>query len=304
MLSGTTQAEQAAEAQAIINAYGFLPEQNILQPSHWFINVPQGISVTYANSYGRFSVLSNTCGYSFGATNGATNQPAPLDTAAEAIIFATGNGIPPTGGINLINNNAPGGPLLDRASTLDQNLDGALCLRALATGRDAVTSERLRGKARSMHRRIEQGIRQIRASGDLQRKPAIFVTGRDDAILPPNHTSRAYYGLNQVREHGQGKLSYIEVLNAQHLDLLNGLAGFGFAERWIPLHHYFIQALDLMFDHLKNGTPLPPSQVVRTTPRGTGAPDITEATNLPPISSSPDTGSLIIFDGEAVRIPD
>ena len=115
--------------------------------------------------------------------------------------------------------------------------------------------------------------------------PAIFVTGRDDAILPPNHTSRAYYGLNQQRERGRSRLRYIEVLNAQHLDVLNSLAGFGFAERWIPLHHYYIQALDLMYAHLKHGAPLPPSQVVRTTPRGPGAPPIEEAINLPPISS-------------------
>lgn len=303
LLTTDTLDEQAAEAQAIINDYGFLPEQNELQPSHWFINVPQGIAVTYANAYGRFSVFDNVCGYSFGATD-AAGVPAPLAPEAEAALFGTSNGIPPTGGVNLINNNGDAGPALDRVSTPDQNLDGALCLRALATGRDPATGARLRGRDRAMHARIENGVRRIRADGDLHGVPAIFVTGRDDAILPPNHTSRAYFGLNQIVEHGHGDLHYVEVLHAQHLDALNGLAAFGFADRWIPLHHYYIQALDLMFDHLRNGTLLPPSQVVRTTPRGPGAPPITEAANLPPISQTPDSGSLIMFSGGAVRIPD
>ena len=41
-------AAQAAEAQAIINAYGILPEQNLVQPGYSFASVPQSISVTYA----------------------------------------------------------------------------------------------------------------------------------------------------------------------------------------------------------------------------------------------------------------
>ncbi len=53
----------------------------------------------------------------------------------------------------------------------------------------------------------------------------------------------------------------------------------------MPLHVYGIQALNMMYDHLKHGAPLPPSQVVRTMPRGGApgaAPPITAA-NVPPI---------------------
>jgi hydroxybutyrate-dimer hydrolase len=60
-------------------------------------------------------------------------------------------------------------------------------------------------------------------------------------------------------------LQYYEITNAQHLDTLNGTAGFN--SRFIPLHFYFVQAMNLMYNHLKNGDPLPPSQVVRTMPR-------------------------------------
>jgi len=90
------------------------------------------------------------------------------------------------------------------------------------------------------------------------------------------------------------------VKNAQHLDAFNAFAGFN--NTMIPLHRYFIQAMDLMYDHLKNGAPLPPSQVVRTTPRAGAAP-ITLA-NVPPIQAAPPAGDLITFSGGTLRIPE
>ena len=65
-----------------------------------------------------------------------------------------------------------------------------------------------------------------------------------------------------------------------------------------------------MLDHLRNGTPLPPSQVVRTVPRGaTGAtladvPPLVEAVNLPDIAESPLPADAIVFEGGVLRIPD
>jgi len=289
---------QAAQAQAILNDAGFLEEQNVLMPSHWFFNVPQAIAVTYTNSYGRAGVEDNVCGYSFAATAAPPDASViPLAEAAEAALFGVSNGIPPTGGVNLVNN-AAGAE--NRASTPDQNLDGALCLRSLATGRDAVTGARLRGRDNALSRKVAAGIRKVRASGDLRGTPAIFVTGRSDAILPPNHTSRAYFGLNRLREGAGSGLVYVEVLNAQHLDVLNGFPGF--AERYVPLHHYFNQALDRMLGHLRDGTALPPSQVVRAVPRGAGAPALTAA-NVPDIADAPPPGDRIEFVAAQVRIP-
>ena len=308
LLTAATLAAQAAEAQAIINAYGILPEQNVVQPGYWFANVSQSISVTYANTYGRFSVLDNLCSYSFGATVPAAppgplpvGTPIPLAAASEALIFGTSNGIPPTSGINLINNAASGGTKENRVSTPTQNLDGALCLRSLATGKDAVTGSSLTGTPRAQANRIAEGVEDIRASGKLRRVPAVFVTGRADGILPPNFTSRAYFGLNNVVDGSTSSLRYYEVTNAQHLDSFNQFAGYD--SRFIPLHRYFVQAMDLMYAHLREGAPLPPSQVVHTTPRGPGAPPITAA-NVPPIAASPPASALITFSGAQVSIPD
>lgn len=313
LLATDTLAEQATEAQAIINANGILPEQNNVQPSHAFAFVPQSISVTYANSYGRFSALENLCGYSFGATTPfvpATNtggDPIALTPGVLEILFSVSNGIPPTGGVNLINNLSMSGPKEDRVSVSastgrqDQNVDGALCLRVLAIGVDPATEQTLTGQARANHVKILSGIDKIRASGDVRGKPTVIVTGRNDAILPPNHASRAYYGLNQLVEGAGSQVRYYEVLNAHHLDAFNAFAGFN--DKFVPLHRYFIQALNLIYEHLKNGTPLPPSQVVRTIPRGAGAPPISAA-NVPPISATPVSGDLITFDGATLHIPD
>ncbi len=311
LVEGDTVEAQAASAQAAINEFGFLEEQNTLAPSHWFLNVPQAIGVTYANAYGRFGVEDNLCGYSYGATDAETGAPAPLDDTAEAALFATSNGIPPTGGVNLINNLSEGGPILDRLTVspstgrADQNIDGQLCLFRLAFGIDPVTGEPVTGVERAQHLQIQRGVAQVLASGDLDGLPAIFVNGRADAILPPNHTSRAYFGLNQRVEGEASNLAYVEILNAQHLDVLNGIAGFD--SQYIPLHHYYFLALDLMLDHLRNGTALPPSQVVRPTTREVtedGIADITIEDNLPAIAAEPAEGDLITFEENELRIPE
>jgi hydroxybutyrate-dimer hydrolase len=300
LLQSTTTAAQGSEAQKIINDFGILPEQNVVQPGYWFAFVPQSISVTYASAYGRFGVADAPCGYSFGATTTPGGTPAPLAAGAEATIFGTSNGIPPTSGVNLINNLAPSGAKEDRISTPDQDLDGALCLRSLATGEDATTGQKLVGARATDHRRIAGGVDEILATGDLHGIPAIFVAGRNDGILPLNFASRAYFGLNNLVEGRHSQLRYYEVTNAHHLDAFNAIAGYN--ALFIPLHVYYRQAMDLMLAHLRHDDALPPSQVVHTTPRGAGAPAITAA-NVPPIAGTPAAGALITFTAGEVRIP-
>ncbi|MGH3974399.1 MAG: 3-hydroxybutyrate oligomer hydrolase family protein, partial [Pseudonocardiaceae bacterium] len=79
----------------------------------------------------------------------------------------------------------------------------------------------------------------------------------------------------------------------------------GYDTAFIPLHHYFIQAMDRMWASLTTNAPLPPSQLVRTTPRGGTpgqAPAIT-ATNLPPISQTPATTDQISYHDNLLQIP-
>lgn len=76
-----------------------------------------------------------------------------------------------------------------------------------------------------------------------------------------------------------------------------------FPTTYIPLHHYFLQALDLMFAHLKDGAALPGSQVVRPQPREAVDQDLS-LDRLPPIEQMPDEGDRIEFTGDALLIPD
>ena len=243
------------EAQDRINAYGLLPEQNVVAPSYWGFYVAQAVAATYANAYSRASVTEGLCGYSFVASSLAAPDPVPLPAATAALLFATGNGIPPTGGVGVSNDLAPGGPRYDAVSSsptfarADQNLDGAICLRSLWLGRPQAEL----GRKAPLPWRIRTGlgIAEILADGRLHGTPTIILHGRSDALIAPNHSSRAYYGLNRLREGAGAPTRYYEVTNAQHLDGFNALPGY--STRFVPLHHYFVQALDLMWAHLTGG---------------------------------------------------
>lgn len=299
LLTGNTLAEQANAALAALRAGGWEPESDLFHASHYAFAVP-AVAVTYANTYGRFSVTANLCGFSFGGTN-AAGLPAPVPAANVARIFGDGNGIPPTTGINIINNNSVGGPRLDGASispstgVADFNVDGAVCLRDLVDG------------ASDNARKVDRGIKRVLRNADLNGKPAIIVQGRADTLLPVNHASRPYYGANQLVEGRRSNLHYYEVTNAQHFDSFidNALLP-GYDSRLVPLHYYFNQAMDLMFEHLRGNGSLPHSQVVRTVPRGGApgaAPPITLA-NVPSISHTPAAGDRIRFEGGTLQIPD
>ncbi|WP_416395543.1 3-hydroxybutyrate oligomer hydrolase family protein [Allohahella sp. A8] len=307
LVAGSSLAEWASDAQRILNEeFALQPEQNALAPLHFGINVPQSIAVTYANSYGRFGVEDRTCELSMAAAD-SSGLPAPLSDLQQAALFSTSNGIPPTGGVNLIYDNASGGPtnlplsISPSTGVQDYGLDALLCLRSLASGTNTASGTKLRGKPAAQARAVAKGIEAVRASGDLNGKPAIFVTGRADAVLPINHTSRPYFGLNRSIEGEASGLRYYEVLNAHHLDALNGFPGLN--ERYVPLHYYYFQALDLMYAHLKTQKALPPSQVIRTTPRGAGAPALSQE-NLPEIAIQPAELDRIVFSDNQVQIPE
>jgi hydroxybutyrate-dimer hydrolase len=64
--------------------------------------------------------------------------------------------------------------------------------------------------------------------------------------------------------------------------------------------------MDAMYARLTASAPLPPAQVVRTTPRGGtpgAAPAITVA-NVPPIAAIPAAANRITFTGNTLTIPD
>ncbi len=316
LVSGATVKEQAQSALSKLRGYGWLADSNALQLSHYAF-ASNAIAVTYSNAHGRVSVLDNLCGYSFANTNPA-GDPILQDEAFVKRSFSFGNGVPPTSGpfpltgaVNLIYNDAANGGgvgkrdiLASSPSTgrLDLAFDGAVCHRNLIEGQDITTGNPLSNTDEDYSQRIQEGLDEVVLTARLRGKPAIIVHGRSDTLVPVNHSSRAYYGTNQLVEGaGHRRLSYIEVTNAQHFDAFLGLPGYD--ERFIPLHVYLIRALNKMYDHLTSGDVLPPSQVVRTVPRGAGAPPIVAA-NVPPIADDPLPGDRILFKKQTLYIPD
>ena len=297
LLTATTKEAQADEALNILLSAGWQTETIPFQASHYLFAVP-AFTLTYGNTYGRFSVKDHLCGFSFAATDGA-GKPTVYSAALLAKIFGTFNGVPPNSGINIINNNdLTNGAILDSISvspstnTNDFNIDGALCLRNLWTGTDASAQ------------RVQSGINEVKRGGNLHGKPTIIVHGRADTLVPPAFTSRPYFGANKIVEGAASKLSYVEVTNAQHFDSFIQLFA-GYDTRVVPLHRYFVQAMDMMYANLKSGTALPASQVVRTTPRGgtAGAAPAITASNVPPIPTTPAAADAITFANNTVTIP-
>ncbi len=305
--------DQANESLAILRENGYYAEQDTLLASHEWLNLWRSLNPVYAAAHGRFPVWANLCGISFGAT-GIDGMPTFVSQDAAAILFSTSNGIPPTSGINLINDAAANGPILETLSVsptsqlMDLNLDGARCFRYLATGDPSLLNGQETRRDRRHFRRVQRGIAETRTTGDLHGTPAIILTGRNDALVFPNYHSRPYFGLNQLVEGAESRLSYIEVVNAQHFEALISTLWVDptTGVQFVPLHYYLFQALEWMHKYLKGDVDgLPPSQVLRPIPRGMKAYKLSDIDSrlLPHIVPDPDDGDQITFDGDVLRIP-
>lgn len=307
LITGSSPTEQVESARAAIRAHGYMAEQDWGIASHDTLNLWRALQPTYANAYGRFAIEDNVCGVSFAATD-ATFRPAPMTQVNARKLFADSSGVPATGGVNLIADWAANGPILENLAisrstgVADLNIDSALCFRSLQTGEGPAS-----GRDWANYARVQLGTRQVEMSSQLHGKPAIVIHGRRDALVFPNLHSRAYYGLNQEKEGGKSGLRYIEVTTGQHFDtfissIFRGPDG---AVQFVPLHYYFVLAMDSMYEHLTTGASLPPSQVVRPTPRGFANYSTENVpTLLPAPSNSPAVGDRITFESRVLTIPE
>ncbi len=312
LITGTTPAELADAALAKLVAYGWTdPVANALLASHYRL-ADVYVAFGYVAAYGKFSVADNVCGFSL-ANVDATGGVAP-QAATQALLFGISNGLN-TGG-DVIYNDSEGGARLYHVGVsptthrVDGALDGLLCMRNLVTGVDTVTGAALTGAELARSARVRAGMADVLLTGNLRGKPTIFASGRSDALLPVNHASRAYAAFNSKIEGAATNLRYYEIQHGNHFDaFLPNLAGGGvngYDALLVPVHYYFLNAMDLMWAKLKSGTALPPSQVVRTRPRGGpagAAPAITTA-NVPKISATPAAGDVITTANGTINVPD
>ncbi|MBN3751726.1 D-(-)-3-hydroxybutyrate oligomer hydrolase [Paraburkholderia sp. Tr-20389] len=287
-VKGSDAQTQANDALTLLHKAGYEADSDVLHAPMWDSQAVPAVAVTYADAYTRSSVIDNLCGFSFGTTNASTGAAGVAPAVSPMpTVFGLGNGVPPTNGISLVYNGTSQGGADHRLATSDASFNGAACLRALWTGNDP---------------RMRRSVEAISVNANLHGKPAIIVQGRSDALVPINHATRAYLAANSEREGSRSQLSFYEVTNGQHFDAFLGVAGFD--TRFVPVHYYNLQALNLMWSHLKNGTPLPPSQVIRTIPRG-GDPGKAPAlgvANLPAIVANPGSNAIGVHDG-IVNVP-
>ena len=315
LLTATTQQAQSDEALQKLRDAGYEADSDLLHSTHFSTYATPAVAVTYANAYARASVKDNLCDYSFAAVDSqGTGAVVPVTSTGGnsqglAQIFANGNGVPPTGPIEIINNKAVGGPHRDQVSTSpstnaqDFNIDGAACLRGLWTGTVDGSGAALTGTLLSQSNALKSGVQQVQRGARLRGIPTILVQGRSDALVPVNHASRAYYGANKLAEGANSPVYYYEVTNAQHFDTFIG-AFAGYQTHFIPLHRYVIEALDIMYKHLRDGAPIPPSQVVRTTPRTSGNNAISKTSNVPDIPATPAPADQITFSNGTLIVPE
>jgi hydroxybutyrate-dimer hydrolase len=313
LVSGADTAAQSLDALNKLRAYGWTPANDQMHNAHWGLGNGPILSAMYPTMYGRFPVTDNVCNTSFAQVD-ATGAPVAVNAVSKATSFAIANGTANGTPATVVYNDSVGGArswqLATSVSTgvQDFGLDNALCQRALVTGLDetgaplptVATSTR---PTAAQSAAVRAGIAEVVLSGNLRAKPTLVVAGRSDALVPVNNNARAYVAFNKLTEGSASKLGYIEVANAQHFDAFIPFGGFD--TRFVPLHVYFNRAMDAMYAHLKSGTALPPSQVVRATPRGgspLAAPAITAA-NVPAIAAAPLVADQIEFAGTSVNVP-
>jgi hydroxybutyrate-dimer hydrolase len=311
LVTGSTTAQQADAALAKMQAYGWTdPISNALHASHYRL-ADVYVTFGYVAAYGKFSVSDNICGFSLANVDATGNVAA--QAATKTLLFGTSNGLN-TGG-DVIYNDSVGGAKLyhlgvsPSTARMDGALDGMMCLRNMVTGVDTITGAALTGTALANSQRVQAGMRDVLLTGNLRGKPTVIVQGRSDTLVPVNHASRAYVAFNSKVEAASSNVRYYEIQNGNHFDafLPNAAGGGvqGYDALLVPVHYYFVNGMDLMWARLKNGTAMPPSQVVRTTPRGGtagSAPAITK-TNVPKIAATPAAGDTITVTAGTIAVP-
>ncbi|MBV9066181.1 MAG: D-(-)-3-hydroxybutyrate oligomer hydrolase, partial [Methylobacteriaceae bacterium] len=293
-LNAGTLHEQGQEALDRMHAYGWDADTDVGHAFGYFV-APDATATKYANDHGRFDVRDRLCGFSYGPVD-KEGRPMALPVSEAALNFAIAPGGAPAGSIDVINDDDPSGPRRSWLSASrstgrqDYNLDGAICVRELVLGHSSEAE------------RVQAGIREFVGSAKLDGKPTIIVHGRNDDRVPVSFSSRPYVGLNSLEDGKRSQLRYIEVTNAEHF----GTDLPGFDTRMVPLTLYHLRALDAMWDHLTGNKPVPPSQVLRTTPRGgePGKAPPLELSNVPAIPAGPAEGDMIKIGSGRVTIPE
>ena len=247
-LVSTNLAEQSREALHKITQLNI--EKSALQMSqlNTLANMWGAINHTYSNSYLQTSAADNLCQSAISAFT-AQGLPRALSENEKVGMFSLSSGIVPSNGMDLA--------FTDSNNEVQSKM-------ILAAGFGFASQHcfyQLLG-----NEKMQLAFDAIEAHPEKNQVPTLILHGQADGTVAVNHASRAYYHRNQSSEMANQTLRYYEIENVQHFDAF--LAYPGFDQKFVPMHPYFEQALDLMYAHLFSKQPLPESQLIKTQARG------------------------------------
>ena len=261
--AGPTERAASAAREALLAA-GILPQALALGHFNLATHLWSAITTVYASAYARLPPWQPPCAVGFAATD-TDGRVRALTEAEAASLWADGNGIPPTAGIALVSRGADGERRAANAGSAAQALAFApdrilahapAALAALPPGRNELLAA------------VRRGQDEVVMTARLGNRPVMIFHGRADGLIPVNHSSRAYYAINQRDRGGRDELRYYELEHGNHFDAVLALPGF--ANGYVPLQVWMVRGLDALFERLTHGTALPPSQVLRSRPRAAG----------------------------------
>lgn len=169
------------------------------------------VAASYASAYLERGPFDMPCGYAYRA-------PEASDAQRQGW-WALHSGVGGGQGIELVDSLGDG---------RDVHFEALQCLRErwIGSGQEA--------------QRLQEAVEATRASASLAGDaPVLVVHGADDGLIPAAFSSRPW--IEQVRADG-GNVSYWEVDNAQHFDVLLGAPGV--AGRYVPLLPYGWEAFE------------------------------------------------------------
>ena len=289
----------ATAARERLLAAGILPEGLRLGHFNVAASLWPAITVCYGWTYSRRPPWRPYGGVTFAATD-AAGRPRALDDSEAAVLWPDATGIVPTAGVALVARDASGARC--RAN------EGSVEL-ALAYAPDRVLAQSPAARAllppdrAEMLAAVRAGQQQALMTGRLGNRPVIIVHGRADSLIPVNHSSRPYYAVNQRDRGERDELRYYELQHGNHFDAFLALPGF--AEGYVPMQAWVRRGLDCLYARLREGRPLPPSQVIRSQARGAGpdqVPPLTEA-HLGVLRAEPGADA-IRFAAGVLTVPD
>ena len=286
------------EALDKLHDYGWRPEMEIQLP-YFYYKESIAFPYQYISSYGRFDVTENMCDYSVASTQQDRlynfGEVMPLKEVNFSEIWSLSNGHLPiwadkdVTAIDLVVNKDIVSPRRAWYSSseienqIDYGIKGAICLREKIT-----------------EKRVIDGLKQVQATGNLNKIKTFIVHGQNNVKQLIDHTSRPYVALNSAVEGKESQLRYIEVENASYLD---GKSPFD--NTLLAIDYYGEDAIEWLWANLTNNTTLPESQIIRTKPRGGSIGQAPQATieNLVPITQKPDINNLIILEDKKIALP-